>query len=411
MTAAAMQPRKAAAEMDLGSARRARHIDPGLVGSVAALLLFGLLVSFSASSRIGAAMTGDVAYFLKRQILWIGIGVVAGGVMLSVDYRVWRRYSVLLMICTLLGLALMLVLGSEVFGAGRWLLASGSIQPSELAKLTVVIYVADWLSGKRDEIRDLQMGLIPFAILVGLICGLVVMQNDLSTALVIGLVASAMFFTAGAHLGQMLGAGAVASLVVALFIASSPFRRGRIRSFLDPMSDPTGEGFQVIRSLVSFQNGGLFGVGLGQGQEKEVLPAPHTDAIFAVLGEELGLAGSLLMLAIFAFFIWRGLRIAAGAPDRFSSLLATGLTAWIGIQALVNMAVATKSIPPTGIPLPMVSFGGSSMISCLMAVGLLANLSRRIDPKRAGLHVHLDLGRGKRRTRLSRAHRARSIGR
>ena len=408
---AASVPLMEAAESVAPQIRRARRVDPALLGSVGALLLTGLLVSFSASSRIGANMAGDVTYFLKRQIVWILIGLLAAAFMVAVDYRVWRRYSVLLMAATLVGLGIMLLIGAEVFGADRWVLASGSIQPSELAKFTVVVYVADWLSGKRDEIRDLQMGLIPFAVLIGAICGLVVLQNDLSTALLIGLVATAMFFTAGAHLGQLLAAASVAGAVVAGFIYSSPFRMGRIRSFLDPYADPTGEGFQVIRSLASFQRGGLFGVGLGQGQEKEVLPAPHTDAIFAVLGEELGLLGCLIVLALFAWLIWRGLRISAGAPDRFSSLLACGLTAWIGLQALVNVAVATKSIPPTGIPLPFFSFGGSSMITRLMAVGLLANISRRVDPERTKLYAHLDFRRGDRRSRLSRAHRARRIGR
>lgn len=389
--------------------RRQRSVDRSLVLTVVSLLLFGLIVSFSASSRIGLAIGDDVTYFLKRQLIWIGLGLAAGAVMMAVDYRTWRRYSVMLMIGTVFALFGMLLVGYETFGAERWVLASGSIQPSELAKFTVVVYIADWLSGKRDEIRDIQMGLLPFAILVGLVCGLVLAQNDLSTAVLIALVATAMFFTAGAHIGQLLASGAVSTLVLFLMIWSTPWRFDRIQNFLDPYEDPTGGGFQVIRSLESFKRGGLFGVGLGQGQEKEVLPAPHTDAIFAVLGEELGLIGALLVLGLFSILVWRGLKIAAGAPDRFSSLLACGITAWIGIQALINIAVATKSIPPTGIPLPFVSFGGSSMITCLMGIGLLANISRRVEPERARLYAHLDFRRGNGRTRLSRAHRARRI--
>ncbi len=374
------------------------------------LVLLGLLIMYTASYSLAYRAFGDPGHFVKRQLLWLLLGLAAGGFMYRVNYRTWRRYTVLMMLGTVLVLVGTLLVGADRFGGQRWVLGGGSIQPSELAKLMVVLYVADWLSSKREDVRDLTLGLVPFAILIGALCGLVILQPNFSTAIILGTMATAMFFTAGADLKQSLVSGAIAGAVLLVLILQAPHARQRINTFLDPTSDPSGAGYHVLQTLDAIKRGGLLGVGLGQGQTKHVLPLAHTDAIFAVLGEEAGLLGCLVIVALFAVVAWRGFRIAAGAPDHFASLMATGITCWLVIQALVNIAVATAFMPFTGVPLPFVSFGGSSLVTCLAGAGLLLNISRRVDPARARIYVPVDLWRGHRRARLSRAHRARRLG-
>lgn len=391
-------------------ARRSRQpVDSVLLASIAALILIGLLVTYTASYGLAQADDGDGTFFLKRQALWTVIGLAAMAVMLVLDYRLWQRYSILIMVGTVIMLVALLAIGADRFGAQRWLVGGGSVQPSELAKLAVIIYVADWLAGKRDDIRDVTLGLIPFAILIGVVCGLITLQPDFSTALLIGLVATVMFFTAGADLVQMLTSGAIATVVLIGVIMRAPYRWERVRVFLDPQADPAGAGYQPLQTLHTIMSGGLTGVGLGQGQQKHILPTPHTDAVFAVLGEELGVLACLLVVALFGIVAWRGLRIAAGTEDPFAALLATGVTCWITLQALLNVAVVTTLVPFTGIPLPFISFGGSSLVMCLAASGLLLNMSQYLNPRRARLYADLDLGRRNRRSRLSRAHRARRL--
>jgi cell division protein FtsW len=277
----------------------------------------------------------------------------------------------------------------------------------------VIIYIADWLSERREEIREWAFGIIPYSILMGIVCGLIIMQRDYSTAVLILMVASAMFFVAGAQLQQMLVAGSVAGLVLLGFLLSEQYRVQRVRTFLNPEADPYNAGYQSLQAIGSFQSGGMAGVGLGRGQIKHAFPmgTAHTDAIYAVIAEETGALGCLLLIVLFGFLAWRGLKIAAGSPDRFSGLLATGITAWLTFQALINMAVVARLMPFTGIPMPFVSFGGSSLVTCMAGVGLLANISRRSQPAEARIYAPLDLRRRNRRARLSRVHRARRAGR
>ena len=393
--------------------RRLRLIDRPLLAIVVALLLFGLVTVFSASTPLAIDSYQDATAFLKRQLVWLLVGAAAGLTASSIDYRIWHRWSVGGLMGSIGLLLLMLPFGHASNGSQRWAVASmggGSIQPSEVAKLAVIIYLADWLSSKREEIRDITMGLIPFSLIIGLVCGLIVLEKHLSTAVLIAVVASWMFFTAGAHLGQMLAVGGLAGGVAALLVAIEPYRMKRITGFLDPLADRFGSGYQIDLSIRSFVGGSLSGLGLGRGELKQRLPAAHTDAIFAVIGEELGLLGALDVLDLVSFLDWRGLKIAAAAPDRFSCLLATGITCWIASQALLNMAVATGSIPPTGISLPLISYGGSNLVTTMLGIGILMSVSRRTDLTQSTLYAHLDLRRGQRRARLSRAHRARRIG-
>lgn len=413
MTTFDLDPRSAPAAPEAAPVVRPRwrHFDRQLAAVLGLILLFGLVVNYTASYTIGHKFFGDGTYYVKRQLVWLGVGLAAGGLMFAVDYRLWRRWSVLIMAGTLVMLIGVLAFGVTRLGGERWFLAGGSVQPSELAKLTVVIYIADWLASKKDDIRDVTMGLIPFSIMIGTVCGLIVMEHSFSVALLVGLVATVMFFTAGAELVQMLTAGSVAGLVFVALMLQAPYRVDRVRAFMDPAADPTGNGYQVLQSLSAVGEGGLFGVGLGSGQQKALVPLAHTDNVFAVVAEELGVVGGLVMLLLFGFLALRGFRIAGGAPNRYASLLATGITTWIIAQALINVAVVTHVIPPTGVPLPFISYGGSSLVTCLAAMGLLLNISARSDPAKARLYGDLDLRRGDRRSRLSRTHRARRVGR
>lgn len=346
---------------------------------------------------------------MKRQAAWTVLGVVALLAMLAVDYRRWQPYSTWVLGAALVTLIAILVVGAERFGGQRWIVSGGSVQPSETAKLAVIVYVADWLASKRADIVDIKMGLLPFAMVIGLVCSLIIMQPDFSTAVLVGLVASVMFFTAGADVVQMILSGSAVTGLLTVVMMQAPYRAARIGAYFRGDDAPAADTYQIAQALQSIQRGGLLGVGLGQGQQKHVLPAPHTDAVFAVLGEEMGILGCLAVLVLFAVIIWRGLRIAAGSRDPFASLLAVGITSWIATQALLNIAVVTRLVPFTGIPLPFVSFGGSSLVMCLAGIGLLLNLSCHIDEQRTRIHAPLDLRWGNRRSHLSRAHRARRL--
>ncbi len=353
-----------------------RGIDVALVMAVAALLAIGLIMVYSTTYALGFRLYGNPNYFLIRQGMWVVVGVAALLIMMRIEYTGWQRVSVLMMAGMLLTLAVLLIFGGERFGGRRWFFG-GSVQPSELAKLAVVIYIADWLSSKGEQIRDVTYGLIPFAILIGVVTGLILLQPDFSTSMLIATTAFAMFFVAGAEVKQLAISLLVGGLALVLLILQAPYRLNRIAIFLDPMSDPSEDGYQIVQTLRALVRGGVTGQGLGNSQQKlGALPAAHTDAIFAVLGEELGLIGGLIVIGLFAILAYRGFRIAQNAPDTFGMMLATGVTAWLAFQALINIAVVTSTIPFTGIPLPFISFGGSSLITSMAGVGLLLNISK-----------------------------------
>jgi cell division protein FtsW len=298
-----------------------------------------------------------------------------------IEYHTWRRWSIPIMAGALLLLGLVLVIGSDRFGGQRWLL-NGSIQPGELAKLAVIIYIADWLSSKGARIRQVTYGLVPFAILLGFVTGLIVLQPDFSTAVLIAITAVAMFFIAGGDLWQMIVSGVLGGATFALLITRSEYRLTRITSFLNPMGDQLGSNYQVRQILIALGSGGVTGLGLGASRQKfGYIPASHTDGIFAILGEELGLIGCLVVIALFALLAYRGFRIAIAAPDAFGTVLAAGVTCSLIFQALINIAVVTATAPFTGIPLPFISFGGSSLVISMTGVGLLLAVSRGTLPE------------------------------
>ncbi|MGH2593284.1 MAG: putative lipid II flippase FtsW [Anaerolineae bacterium] len=383
------------------SRSRGPRLDYPLMIAVGALVAIGLMMVYSTTFDWGYQQYGDAAYFLVRQGVWLLLGVGAMLVMMRIDYSTWHRLSIPLMGGALVVLIAVLLLGQERFGAQRSFLG-GSVQPAELVKLIVVIYIADWLSSKGERIREVGYGLIPFAVLIGAIAGLIVLQPDFGTAAVIVVVAGIMFFLAGADVKQILVGLVVSSATFLLLVANSPHAQARIQSYLDALNDPAQASYHVRQAMIALGSGGLFGVGPGASRQKfGYLPVPHTDSIFAVLGEELGLIGALIVIGLFAFLAYRGLRIALHAPDVFGTLVATGVTCWITVEALVNVAVMTGMLPLTGIPLPFISYGGSALVSLMAAIGLLQSIARG---SRKGLtrSALVDRRRRNGRPRLSR---------
>lgn len=381
-----------------------RRIDYFLIITVAALLIVGLMLVYSATFDLAYKGYGDPAYFLRRQILWTAVGLVVLIVLARIEYHFWQRIAVLLMAGVLLLLGIVLIAGNTRFGGQRWLLPGGSIQPSELCKLAVVIYIAAWLSSKGERIRQLTYGLIPFAILIGLVTGLIMFQPDLSTAALIAVTGGTMFFIAGADLLQLVISLIFGGATFVFLVSQMPHSATRVAVFLDPNSDPNGIAYHIRQTLIALGCGGWTGVGLGAGRQKfGYIPAVHTDAIFAVLGEELGLIGCLVVIGLFVVLAYRGLKISLEAPDAFGTVLAAGLTCSLVIQALVNIAVVTATLPYAGVPLPFISYGGSSLVVALGSVGLLLSISRGSGNKRRmNVRARDNLGGRDRGTRVSR---------
>ena len=345
-----------------------------LLGALVALVAVGLLMVFSSTSDWGYRNFGDQAHYLKRQLLWLAIGTVAMFFVAWFDYRHWTKLSILIMAATVLMLVVLVL-----FEGGRQLIGK-SVSPVELAKLAVVIYIGHWLSSKGELLRRLPYGLLPFTIMVGLIAGLVMAQPDISEAVVIVLVALAMFFLAGARLQQFAigilgGVGAFALVVSQLDEALK-----RLAPFLECWKQPlTCSNDQLRQGLIALGSGGLLGLGPGNGRMKYLwLPAGHTDSIFAIVGEELGFLGGTAVIALFALVTYRGFRLARLAPDSFGSLLAIGITCWIALQAMINLFVVTGTIPFTGIALPFISLGGSSLVTCMVGIGIMLSISRAV---------------------------------
>jgi cell division protein FtsW len=385
-------------EMTHGRLRQLRLIrmrtDYVLIVVVTALLILGLMMVYSSTFDMAYREYGNPNHFFLRQLMWTVLGTGALIFLARIDYHLWQRWAVLIMAGTLLALGMVVVMGSEKFGAQRWLL-NGSIQPSEVAKIAVIIYIAAWLTSKGEKLRQVSYGLIPFAILIALVCGLILFQRDLSTAVLIGVTAWAMFFFAGADLVQ-LGVSLVFCVAAfAVLIIREPYRRNRWLAFLNPQLDPEGISFQVQQALIALASGGILGQGLGESRQKfGYVPAVHTDTIMAVLGEELGLIGCLLLIGLFVLLAYRGFKIALEAADPFGTILASGLTCSLILQALINMAVVTATLPYAGVPLPFISYGGSSLVTSMACVGLLLSISRGRREIEGRDRARTSLGRG-----------------
>lgn len=348
--------------------------------TVLMLLAVGVVMVLSASEYATLVNYQDSFYFFKRQLIWAALGLGVMWLTMRVDYWQWRQWAWIMLIGAFLLLILVLIpgVGIESYGARRWLgFGSYTVQPSELAKFCVIIFCAHGLAQCRNQIQDFRRGILPFLGTGVVAAALIMCQPDLGTAVTLFGTIFILLFAAGASLwilGGLTGLGAVA---VGLAIFFEPYRMRRLTSFLDPWKDAQDTGFQIIQSLYALGSGGLFGAGLGQGKQKMLyLPAQHTDFIFAVIGEELGFIGCCLVILLFMMFIWRGLRTAIAAPDAFASLLATGVTAGIALQAIINIGVVTGTMPVTGITLPFISFGGTSLIFTMGSVGVLLNISK-----------------------------------
>jgi cell division protein FtsW len=347
------------------------------------LLLTGLVMSFSASF-VDAAEAGDPFGVFRRQAVWALLGVPAFALAACLPHRRWRSFAWPLLIVSLLGLVLVLVpgIGLTRFGSTRWLgFGPLVVQPSEVAKLATLLWIADVLERKRPKDGSLHGTshlTIPAIPLLVVLAALVLAQPDLGTTILLGLIVGAVLWVEGLP-GRFVGVGAVAAAAaVALLAVVAPYRLARVTGWLDPESDPLGSGYQLLQARFAMGEGGIFGLGLGSSRAKwNLVPNPETDFIFAIIGEELGLAGAAGVLALFAALLFLGLRVAYAAEDGFGRTVAFGITAWVVGQALINVGTVTGLLPITGVTLPLVSVGGSSLVSTLVALGILVSIARR----------------------------------
>ncbi len=346
------------------------------------LVLLGLIIVYSSSFAVGLLEFDNANYFLLRQAMWGTIGAALLLVAMRMDYRWLRAASPLLMLGTIVALVAVLVpgIGLERGGAQRWI-ALGPLpplQPSEFAKLALIIYVSAWLSGKGTNLQSFALGFVPFVLMVGIVAGLILLEPDMGTSVVVVLITVTLFFIAGAsltHLAALLGIGTVASL---LLMVSAGYRAQRLSAFFNAEDDPGGVGFHTIQNLIALGSGGIEGLGLGASRQKFFyIPNAHTDGVFAVVGEELGFIGAMGVIILFGVLIYRGFRVVVRSNDEFGSLLATGICCWIAYQALINIGGVSRAIPMTGIPMPFLSYGGSALAALLAATGILLSVSRR----------------------------------
>jgi cell division protein FtsW len=344
---------------------------------VGGLLAFGLMMVYSATFDWSYRQFGDPSTIFIRQVQWLGVGLVMMFVTARLRYHWWRRLAVLLMLVTLGALFLVLLFGARTFNAQRSFF-SGSVQPSELAKFVLIVYLAVWLDSKGDKIQEMGYGIVPFGVIVGVVAGLILLQPDLSAAATVVMVAALMFFISGADLVQM-GVVTLISAVSAFgVIQVSETGRQRLADYLAGLQDLTQASWHVKQAAIAFVNGGVFGRGLGESHQKfGFLPTPHTDSIFAIVGEELGLIGCLFVVLLFVLLIWRGFKISSQAKDPLGALLAAGIVCWVGLEALINIAVMVGAMPFAGNALPFISYGGSNLVVTLMAMGVLLSVSRR----------------------------------
>lgn len=344
----------------------------------AVMTITGLVAVYSASFVIGLARFGDPNYYIARQAAWAVLGLVLMAVAMRVDYRMLRPLAVPIMVGTIGMLLAVLVMGQSGGGARRWLgVGEFTIQPAEFAKLTVIIYLAAWLAAKGQTIRSFEHGLLPFVVIIGSVAVLIMLEPNMGTTLIILLITVTMFWTAGASLLQMLALGITGLVTMAFLATVEGYRADRLMSFFDAESDPLGHGFQTLQALISLGNGGITGLGLGASRGKFFyIPESHTDGVFAVVGEELGLIATGAILLLYMTLMIRGYQVARRSRDEFGMLIATGITTWVTVQALLNMGGITRVIPLTGVPLPFLSYGGSALAAVMLAMGVLVSISR-----------------------------------
>jgi cell division protein FtsW len=364
------------------SAMHSKNVDKTLLSVVLILLAFGLVMIASAGVIYSETRFADAYYFFKHQLFF---GVIPGLLVLyifsKVDYHFWRKISVLFFFISVIFLILVFVpgIGSRIYGASRWIqLGPFSFQPSEMVKLSIIIYLAAWLESRGTQrIKDVFEGFLPFLGIMGLIGFLIMKQPDTGTLGIIVLTSISIFFVSGASLKHIISLGSLGILVLWVLVKIEPYRFDRILTFINPGADPQGIGYQINQALLAIGSGGLLGVGLGHSRQKfNYLPEPVGDSIFAITGEELGIIGTAAMVILFVLLALRGIKIARNSPDVFGKLLATGITMWIVLQAFINISANIALVPLTGVPLPFVSYGGTSLVFLMAAIGILLNISK-----------------------------------
>ncbi|WP_186577697.1 stage V sporulation protein E [Aquibacillus kalidii] len=351
-----------------------------LVIAIFSLLLVGIVMVYSASAIWADYKFNDSFYFAKRQLLFATTGVIAMFVIANIPYLTWRKYAkVILFVCFLLLIAVLIPgVGMVRGGARSWIgVGAFSIQPAEFMKLGLIIFLSTYLATNQKYITSFKKGFMPSLLLVFVAFGLIMLQPDLGTGVVLVLTCMVMIFVSGAKISHFVGLGTLGILGFLALIASAPYRINRITAFLNPWEDPLGNGFQIIQSLYAIGPGGLMGMGLGQSLQKFFyLPEPHNDFIFAIISEELGFLGGTFVLMLFLLLLWRGIRVSLAAPDTYGSLLGLGIVGMVCIQVMINISVVIGLIPVTGITLPFLSYGGSSLTLTLCSIGILLNISR-----------------------------------
>jgi len=390
-----------------GSKRPVRlGFDVPLVLIAIGLVIFGLLMVYSASWDFGYQFKNDPLYYFGRQIFWVVLGI---GILLTctmIRFQLWTRLALPLMLVSILSLFAVLIMGDERHGAIRGMLG-GSYQPSEAAKLVMIIYLSVWLYNRRDQLKDLWFGLVPLGSILGIVGFLILAQPDYSAVVTIALIGMLMFFLVGADLRQILILVVVGFVFGYVAYLAVPTAQTRINDYFAGINSLLAAHPHVQRALEAFVNGGWFGVGIGKSQTKLTgLPFPHTDSIFAVVGEEVGVFGSVMLVVAYLGILWRGMSIAGRSKDLLGRLLAAGLTFWIVLESMINMGVMVGLLPFAGNALPFISSGGSNLVVMLAAVGILLNISRQVEQtevkQERSFDSVIDLRRGNRRGRLSR---------
>jgi len=358
--------------------REFRQGDRGLVVIILILLLLGIIMIYSASGILSEKLYQDSAHFLKKQIVWIGLSTFLFFISSKLPLKWLRAWIIPMLCCIITLLGAVLLFGVEINGAQRWIqLGSMAFQSSEAAKLFTVIYLAHYIAKKGKRIRDFSDGLAPALAVIAVVAGLILVEPDFGTTAMIVIISFLLLYLGGASLWHLMPIGGLTIPFFIYWVMKAPYRLQRVKTFLNPWQDPSSSGFQMIQSYLALGSGGLVGTGLGEGRQKFFfLPEPHTDFIFAVIGEELGLFGTVTILLLFVFLLWKGTRIALSVDEPFTRMLAMGTTLMMTLPALINMGVVTGLLPTKGLPLPFVSYGGSSLLVNSIAVGLLYNVSR-----------------------------------
>ena len=356
-------------------------MDMNLIIVIACLLIFGLLMVYSASWSFGVINGLDPSYILSRQVIWVGVGVVLALLLSRFDYHRFQKFTVPILAVVILMLLAVLVLSNTRFNSNRTLF-NGSVQPSELAKLATIIYLSFWLYSKRDQINEFSFGLLPMGFILGIVSGLVVLQPDLSTTMTIIFLGGLLFFLAGGDYKQIGLVLTVAFIIGWIMITVNSTGRARVGDYLAGLQNPEQASYHVQRAIEAFVRGGWFGSGIGNSATKDNgLPVPWTDSIFAVIGEETGAFGATVVLGMYLTFLWRGLAIANKAPDLLGKLLASGITIWVITEAIINMGVLVNLFPFAGNALPLMSAGGSNLVTVMIGIGILLNISRQGNKK------------------------------